>query len=392
MDTSSELLSMDVPRYNPKFKNPCWYEDLTDYDVYSNNKFAEYYHSVKSVFIKLSSHWKKKFAEETNPRRLRCLPYFFIAGQPKCGSTDLYKKLISHPDVGSPPIKECHWWGKNRYGWRSNYTTSLPFSDYIDLFDGVSNDIETRSKGQDISNIITGDASVSTLWDNDEWWRLKENCGHTEPKYTNANYVHHFLPNAKIIIVLRDPVDRLWSDYLYFQKTSKSAEDFHMNAAKAISFHINCTQKYTLTACIYNRTLANLARVRLRIGIYYAYLENWLNIYPRDQFLVIRLEDYAVNTRNIMKNVFRFLKLRDLTKAESDFIIGQPVANSRRKGDKKYGTMNESTRKMLEDFYEPYNKRLALLLNDNRYMWKNKDRTSAGAGNVQESRDPRVRS
>lgn len=37
-----------------------------------------------------------------------CLPYVFLLGMPKCGTTDLYKKLRQHPDMGSIR-KEPHW-------------------------------------------------------------------------------------------------------------------------------------------------------------------------------------------------------------------------------------------------------------------------------------------
>ncbi|ESO98385.1 hypothetical protein LOTGIDRAFT_214000 [Lottia gigantea] len=378
MDTTSEMLSMHPKRYNPKFKNPCWYEDLTVPAVYAHNKFSGYFHSVKTMFRELTNIWQKTIEEDSNPKRLRCLPYFFIAGQPKCGSTDLYQKISSHPDVSMPPNKEYHWWARRRFGSKSNNSSSLSFDDYTDLFDKVALYIEhvhdsTRAGDQeDYHPLITGDASASTLWDNDEWWSLKENCGATEPRFTNADYIHHFLPHAKIIVILRDPVDRLWSDYLYFLKSMKSAEDFHKNVAMSIDSFETCLLENTFASCINNKTIANLARVRLRIGIYYSYIETWLNIYPRDQFFILRLEDYASNIRNVMKRVFKFLGLRDLTREEADYILGQPVANTRKKGDRKFGKMKEETRKLLGDFYEPYNKKLSALLNDNRFMWKDK--------------------
>ena len=62
------------------------------------------------------------------------------------------------------------------------------------------------------------DASVSTLWDSDDWWRLGENCGRDEPLYTNVDYIHRFLPNAKIIIILRDPTERCVLMLLFIER------------------------------------------------------------------------------------------------------------------------------------------------------------------------------
>ena len=61
-------------------KNPCWYENVK------------------------------------NRKHLRCLPYFYIAGVAKCGTTDLSKRLRMHPDIMEGELKEYHWWDRLRYG------------------------------------------------------------------------------------------------------------------------------------------------------------------------------------------------------------------------------------------------------------------------------------
>lgn len=113
---SSFLLLQPPIKFLPEFKNPCWRENFTThiYDMYANNGFAKYSHTYEKAFSKFIRRWAKQTPRRSH--RLRCLPYFFLAGQPKCGSTDLYNKIISHPDIVIPPVKESHWWGKNRYG------------------------------------------------------------------------------------------------------------------------------------------------------------------------------------------------------------------------------------------------------------------------------------
>ena len=46
---------------------------------------------------------------------LNCLPYFYIIGMYKCATTDVWDKLVRHPDVAAAP-KEPHWWGPRRHG------------------------------------------------------------------------------------------------------------------------------------------------------------------------------------------------------------------------------------------------------------------------------------
>ena len=45
----------------------------------------------------------------------RCLPYFFIAGGPKCGTTDFFKRLTEHPHISNESKKENHWLTRIRY-------------------------------------------------------------------------------------------------------------------------------------------------------------------------------------------------------------------------------------------------------------------------------------
>jgi len=49
---------------------------------------------------------------------------------------------------------------------------------------------------------------VSLFWDNYEWQKFPENAGQTEPKYVVADYIHHIIPDVKLILILRNPVDR----------------------------------------------------------------------------------------------------------------------------------------------------------------------------------------
>lgn len=71
-------------QYLPEFKNPCW----------------------------------------KNGTQLHCLPYFMLIGMDKCGSTDLFDRLIKHPEIlgngknSTKPSdnKETKWWSWLRYG------------------------------------------------------------------------------------------------------------------------------------------------------------------------------------------------------------------------------------------------------------------------------------
>ena len=67
-------------KFLPNSKNPCWYGD------------------------------------PKHKRQLLCLPYFYVAGVAKCGTTDLYKRIRYHPEIMEGVLKEYHWWDRLRYG------------------------------------------------------------------------------------------------------------------------------------------------------------------------------------------------------------------------------------------------------------------------------------
>lgn len=51
----------------------------------------------------------------TTQLRLHCLPYFFLAGVSKCGSTDIFSRLTGHPQVIPPKQKEPRWFDRRRF-------------------------------------------------------------------------------------------------------------------------------------------------------------------------------------------------------------------------------------------------------------------------------------
>ncbi|XP_060065551.1 carbohydrate sulfotransferase 15-like [Ylistrum balloti] len=369
-----DLLHKEKPNFLPNFKNPCWYERLYGSDVYKNNKYLVVSRSARRKSLDLISEWSKRLsATPYTAQRLRCLPYFQVIGQPKCGSTDLFWRIMRHKDAFAPPIKELHWWSRNRQGKNVNFTDIIPFEQYTDMFDEAALHIEEspETEDQDVKyyNKILGEASVSTFWENDDWYHYPENMYHEEPIYTNADYVRKLLPNSKLILLLRDPIDRLFSDYLYFNLGEKSSEAFHQRMVNGIAVYKNCTETHSKRYCVYNRHVALQSATRLRVGLYVIYLRDWLKVFPREQLLILRLEDYSKDLAGVIKKVFNFLKLRKLTDTEFNHVIHVPIANGRKNKDKRVGQMLDKTKQLLQEFYEPYNLELAALLGDDRFLW-----------------------
>lgn len=115
-----QMFSVIPRKFLPGIKNPCWYEDYTGNitsDPYRTNLYARYSKRFRTVFQHLRNTFREHlFHRDGKLYRMRCLPYFYIIGQPKCGTTDLYDRLRLHPDIKFTIFKEPHWWTRKRFG------------------------------------------------------------------------------------------------------------------------------------------------------------------------------------------------------------------------------------------------------------------------------------
>ncbi|KAM7408542.1 hypothetical protein PAMA_002321 [Pampus argenteus] len=319
--TDSHLFTTIPRQFLPGIKSPCWYEQFSSKlttDLYKKNLFTLRSKSLKTVCDHLRTNFHQHLYHRDGKRfRLRCLPYFYIIGQPKCGTTDLFHRLLLHPEVKFNTMKEPHWWTRKRFGYirfKDGFQESFPVEDYLDLFDLAARNIQggiSRNSSGDESPLrfITGEASASTMWDNQAWSYLHEYREETEPPFLAQDFIHTVQPRAKIIIMLRDPVERLYSDYLYFKMANKSAEDFHQKVTESIQLFQFCLSERSLRSCVYNTSLSNAMPVRLNLGMYIVFLLDWLTVFHREQILVLRLEDYAANQKVTIKKVFDFLSV-----------------------------------------------------------------------------------
>ncbi|XP_067858419.1 carbohydrate sulfotransferase 15 [Heptranchias perlo] len=378
----AHIFSVIPRKFLQNVKNHCWYTRYTgtaSTDPYKNNAYFLHTKHFQTIFDYLKKViWKHLQRRGDEHYRLRCLPYFYIIGQPKCGTTDLYNRLRLHPEVSFSIVKEPHWWTRKRFGiiqpWNGFHDRYL-VEDYLDLFDLAAHQIQSQiansSAEQQInSNMVIGEASASTMWDNNAWQNFYGRTANSEPPYLIQDFLHAVLPAAKLIVMLRDPVERLYSDYLYFISANKSVEDFHEKVKDSLQIFDGCLMHSSLRSCVYNCTVNSAMPVRLQIGLYAVFVWDWYAVFNRNQFLILRLEEHAADLKNSMRRVFDFLNLGNLTEQLEAAIINNPASNTRRPKDKSLGPMLPETRRILEDFYGPFNEKLALLLDDDSFLWE----------------------
>jgi hypothetical protein len=171
------------PPYISSLKNPCWLENLPENFTYRDNVIAASHPKTqKELEAKLYSIQKK--IKKHPGWRLRYLPFFYVAGVSKCGTTDLYDAIQWHPQVRKSLRKELVYWNRIRYDgegchivsvssehvfaafdmyYKYNYgngplydlypSVPRPFHHYVDAYDGVAEYISSF-KGR--TETITG--------------------------------------------------------------------------------------------------------------------------------------------------------------------------------------------------------------------------------------------
>lgn len=162
-------------------------------------------------------------------------------------------------------------------------------------------------------------------------------------------------------------MERLWSDFLYFDRGQvRTPAMFAREIIEEINRFNTCLESRDLRYCCYSD--ANSLRIELNIGIYICYIQDWLENFG-DNLFVLTLEEYHENAKETLFEVFDFIGVRvDREKLET-FLKSSETLNQRRENAVKQGNMLEETREILQNFYRPYNLMLARYLQNKKYKW-----------------------
>jgi len=198
----------------------------------------------------------------------RKLPNFLIVGAERSGTTSLYYYLMEHPQIFLPKRKECRFFSNmsgNHRGPGDEYMNNSiikNIKDYKFLFEGVS-----KEKA-------IGDISPDYLY-----------------FYKNSiNNINKYLISPKIIIILRDPIKRAYSNYFLHIREGREKLSFE----EAIKEDENRRNQNWAWGWYF-----------VDVGFYYnqvkAYLDNF------DQLKVYLYDDLKKDTLNLVKNIYEFL-------------------------------------------------------------------------------------
>ena len=255
---------------------------------------------------------------------LRALPDFVIIGAAKTGTTSLYSLVAQHPEIVPAIKKEVNYF-QLYYGFDSPW--------YRSHFPTKASRFFSRISGR---NLLTGEATPDYLF---------------HPLVPGG--MKKILPDVKLIVILRNPVDRAHSHYqmnvkdkvepLSFEEAIEAEEKRYAEAREQL---IKNPDFVTDDARVNFLKYPYLAQ-----GLYADHLENWFRYYDREKFLILINEDFRNNRQRSLDQVFEFLGVRPFQPEKPrDLNVGD------------YPAMNEDTRRRLVEYFKPHNAKLSRLL------------------------------
>jgi hypothetical protein len=283
--------------------------------------------STRKFLIDMKAAGRWWLGQSTAP--LRVLPDYLIIGTQKGGTTSLYNYLGQHPWILPALKKEVHFFDTQNFakgpGW---YRAHFP----LNLQKKYANKSSRCSA-------ITGEASPYYLF------------------YPHApKRVEKILPKTKIIVMLRNPVDRALSHY--YHQVRKGRERLTFEAAiDAERERLGGEYERMLRDDTYYSS-ACWAYSYLARGLYADQLNAWFEVFPREQFLVIRSEDFFLDPCASFKQTLRFLELPEINLREYKQL-----------NSGTYTSISMAVRRKLSQYFEPHNKRLYDLLHTD-FAWE----------------------
>ncbi|MEL6488382.1 MAG: sulfotransferase [Cyanobacteria bacterium J06634_6] len=192
------------------------------------------------------------------------LPNFLIFGVQKAGTTSIYSYLEQHPQVYTSPRKETNFFGhvfdepdpdaKLTRGGRKRILT---IEDYEALFDGATDEI------------AIGEASPDYLFHHKQ----------------AVPGIQKYVPDAKLIAVLRNPVERAYSDYL-------------MHIRQVVGNRKPLAEQL--------ETSAQSSHTLLK-GRYYEGLKHFLDTFGSEQIKVFLYDDLRKDSAKLMQEMYSFI-------------------------------------------------------------------------------------
>jgi sulfotransferase family protein len=253
--------------------------------------------------------------------RARLRPNYLVIGAQKAGTSSLHLYLSHHPAVQTARVKEVEYFTRHYARGERWYLSQFPFV--------------PRSWAASARTGVTpvvGEATAACLFD---------------PR--SPGRVYDFDPSMKLIVLLRDPVDRAYSHFQMERRWGRETGTFEEALAREeaeLPAVLERIRERPLSGPPGGFACSYVAR-----GRYAEQLERWLHHFDREQLLILMSVELSCDPAGTMEVVTEFLGIPPVS-----------VARYGRRGVQRYDPMSPETRERLEEAFAPHDRRLSKLL------------------------------
>lgn len=223
------------------------------------------------------------------------IPNFFIVGVVKGGTTSMYQYLAQHPEVYMSPIKETNFFSREAID-ESTFTRDYRHDVDVNLKEYLESDFREKIH---IAH-VTSDEDYLKLFKKVNSEKAIGEISNSYILYPGvAEKIYAFNPQAKIIMILRNPAERAFSQYVMNLRQGKTLN-------KSFLHEILEDNKKPVQGW-------GASHQYLSIGKYYEQVKRYYEVFPKEQIKVFFYDDYKSNPKAVMDELATFLNLNPFT-------------------------------------------------------------------------------
>lgn len=258
----------------------------------------------------------------------RMKPNFLIIGAQKAGTSSLFKYLMRHGHFLRPLLKDVYFFDRN-------YRKGMEW--YLSFYPSVA--AQKQREGQLGGPVVSSEGATHYILN--PWVPER---------------VRQTFPDIKIIVLLRNPVQRAISHYFHNRRMGSESLTSALEAFQKEQERIEAEEKRLFSDPDYSSHDYD-SYTYLTRGRYAEQLERWFEHFPREQFLILCSEQFYKDTDRHFRAVCKFIgipeKSLDIYRAEGKGTNRQEQPDAM---------------EMARDYFRPHNEKLFELLGE-RYDW-----------------------
>lgn len=216
------------------------------------------------------------------------LPNFFIVGAAKSGTSSLYFYLKQHPEIYLSPIKETFYFCKDIN--KKNFKKPFKEKKYVDLNLYLNH---PKLELKHIAYVEKWKYYSQLFREVQNEKAIGEICNGYLYSKNAAKNIYKTIPKAKILMILRNPIERAFSHFLMDLRDGRQ-ENRNFLESVLKDFH----QKEKGWGINY---------LYIDLGLYYNQVKRYFDIFPKQNIKVILFDDFQKNVETTLKNIFEFI-------------------------------------------------------------------------------------